>query len=1223
MTSIDISQIIETTAPAVPQIYAYTTPEIARHNGWTKIGYTEQDVETRVKQQTHTANVYYIIQWHGNATYEDTGETFRDTDFHGYLKKLNVANEPDTEWYEIEPDPAKMRFYEFRENHGILEAPAAIEYRLRAEQERASKQTADYARTHDGGEFLWNAKPRFGKTLTSYDFCKHIDAKKVLIITNRPAIANSWYDDYVKFMGAESGLSFISSASALSGRPFCLTRDEYLKNLRNGGPKGFIEFVSLQDLKGSIEFGGKFDKLKHVSDIEWDVLIIDEAHEGVDTFKTDVAFDHIDRKFTLHLSGTPFKAIANEKFPADAIFNWTYADEQQAKRDWDDTELPNPYADLPRLNMFTYQMSDIVAGEVRRGCDIDGETVEYAFDLNEFFATKTDSRGFVSFVHNEDVDRFLDALTAQKKFPFSTPELRNELRHTFWMLNRVDSAKTLAKKLNAHPIFKDYEIVLAAGDGKLDDEDESIKAFDKVREAIANHDKTITLSVGQLTTGVTVPEWTAVLMLSNMKSPSLYMQAAFRAQSPCLFRYDSKFLRKENAYVFDFDPARTLDIFEKFANDLYTDTASGSGTLDDRKRHIRTLLNFFPVIGEDENGEMVELDAERVLSIPRKIRSREVVRRGFMSDFLFQNISNIFRAPAEVIEVLQTFEPYKAPNEDLGVKRGTADELSLNEDGEVEIPTEQVVGLAEGMFGDKVYGDIADDLDNVIDSITIEDSGDPDDIFISKLSEAFGVSIAAPLVETAKQKYGDEMKPSQQKKMERRIKANVDIKLNREVGNFNIAKNRIEKERADELEAAHSQEQADEINGRHDAALESAREELVSSLKQSRDELLKNAGETVVREVETAKREAKKQTLEGKIRDHLRGFSRTIPSFLMAYGDEETTLATFDQIIPADVFKEVTSVTVEQFRLLRDGGDVMDPETGEPVHFAGELFDPVVFDDSVKEFILLRSKLANYFDESLDEDIFDYVPPQKTNQIFTPRNVVVEMVDLLEKENPGCFDDPSHTFADLYMKSGLYITEIIKRLYRSEGMKAAFPNERERLDHILERQVFGIAPTKIIYEIATHFILGFHDEVGQGCDSNFELADSAELAKEGELATFVERVFGRKLQDYEDSHSPAGIASGSDGSVDEDCPNLESAAPSRDWILAAIENERCEIVDKRSSGGNLWVIGGESLKGFMRTMQERGARFTYKPDGGKATKHQPAWYIPASAAERAIDNGQI
>ena len=1111
----DISNLVKTSRPALPQIYAYTTPEIARHNGWTKIGYTEQNVEKRLAQQTHTADVKYKLEWHGNATYEDTGETFHDTDFHGYLRKLDVANKPGTEWFEIAPMPAHQRFYEFRENHGIVDdTPATIEYRLRDEQERASEVTASYARNHERGEFLWNAKPRFGKTLTSYDFCKRIGAQRVLIVTNRPAIANSWYDDYEKFVGRDSGLVFISSVPALQGRKYCITREQYLNGLLHGGPKGFIEFVSLQDLKGAIDFGGKYDKLEHVAALEWDVLIIDEAHEGVDTFKTDVAFDHIKRKFTLHLSGTPFKAIANEKFPEEAIFNWTYADEQKAKRDWSNPELPNPYADLPRLNMFTYQMSDIVADKVKRGVDIDGETVEYAFDLNEFFATN--ENGY--FLHNDDVDSFLDALTTQTKFPFSTPELRDELRHTFWMLNRVDSAKALARKLKQHPIFKEYEIVLAAGDGKLDDEDERAQAFDKVREAIANNDRTITLSVGQLTTGVTVPEWTAVLMLSNMKSPALYMQAAFRAQNPCLFSRNGRFMRKENAYVFDFDPARTLTIFEEFANDLYTDTASGGGTVDDRKQRVRTLLNFFPVIGEDENGEMVELDAEHVLSIPRRIRSHEVVRRGFMSDFLFQNISNVFRAPAEVLEVLQKLEPFKAPNKEIGVKEDTADELDLDENGEVDIPQEQVIGLADGMFGDKVYGSIADDLDDAIESITVDDDGDPDDVFLNNLQAVFVDSISKPLVEAANQNYGDEFRPSQQKRVERRIKADVDIRLNREVGNFTIEKNRIEKERASKLDLAQTQEEADEINRTHDEQLESARQSLVESLKDSRDELVRSAGETVVREVETAKKENKKQTIEGSIRDHLRGFSRTIPSFLMAYGDEGTTLARFDDIIPADVFQEVTSVTVEQFRLLRDGGDITDPETGDTVHFEGQLFDPVVFDDSVREFINLRGKLANYFDESLDEDIFDYVPPQKTNQIFTPRNVVVKMVDLFEQENPGCFDDPDHTFADLYMKSGLYITEIIKRLYNSERMNGLFPDGRQRLDHILEKQVFGIAPTEIIYQIATHYILGYNNEIGGGCSTNFVKADSAELAKQGKLAEFVEQTFGGELKSSSDGN---------------------------------------------------------------------------------------------------------
>ncbi|MCT6919997.1 MAG: restriction endonuclease, partial [Bifidobacteriales bacterium] len=295
----------------------------------------------------------------------------------------------------------------------------------------------------------------------------------------------------------------------------------------------------------------------------------------------------------------------------------------------------------------------------------------------------------------------------------------------------------------------------------------------------------------------------------------------------------------------------------------------------------------------------------------------------------------------------------------------------------------------------------------------------------------------------------------------------------------------------------------DQLNG--------IRQNLVSSLKDSRGQLVKSAGETVVREVETSQREGEKQNIESGIRDHLRGFSRTIPSFLMAYGDENTSLATFDKIIPADVFKEVTSVSVEQFRMLRDGGDVTDPATGKLVHFDGQLFDPVVFDDSVREFINLRTKLADYLDEEQDEDIFDYVPPQKTNQIFTPREVVVRMVNQFEEENPGCFDDPEHTFADLYMKSGLYITEIIKRLYNSRKMKELFPNNRKRLDHILERQVFGLAPTEIIYQIATHYILGYNDEVGKGHGANFIKADAAELSKNGQLAEFVEKQFGNKL----------------------------------------------------------------------------------------------------------------
>lgn len=1124
MASIDISQIIETAAPAVPQIYAYTTPEIARHNGWTKIGYTEQDVRERIKQQTHTADVQWHLEWSGNATWEHRAGTFHDTDFHAYLEKQGVEREPKKEWFKISGEESHQQFYRFRDTDGVLDALGAASYTLRAEQRRAVEQTGAFARAHwdeggaHGGEFLWNAKPRFGKTLTAYDLCRSIGAQKVLIVTNRPAIANSWYDDYVKFVGVEGGYRFISGVDALAGKPYCLSREEYLRAIRNDpeGPKGFIEFVSLQDLKGSIRFGGVYQKLDEVADLTWDVLIIDEAHEGVDTFKTDVAFDHIKRRFTLHLSGTPFKAIANEKFADDAIYNWTYADEQQAKRDWPaDSEQPNPYANLPKLNLLTYQMSDIVEQEARDGMEIDGEQTEFAFDLNEFFSTKQNG----GFVHDADVDKFLDALTTQEKFPFSTPELRDELRHTFWMLNRVDSARALAKKLQAHPVFGDYEVVLAAGDGKIDADDENEKSLDKVRRAIKDHDRTITLSVGQLTTGVTVPEWSAVLMLSNMASPALYMQAAFRSQNPCLFDLGGgNYARKENAYVFDFDPARTLTIFEQFANDLYGETARGGGDVETRERHIRQLLNFFPVYGEDDEGQMVELDAEQVLRVPRRIHAREVVKRGFMSNFLFQNTASVFRAPAEVVEIIQRFDPYeqgKAQNAEknkVEIDKSTADELSINDAGEVEIPDEQVVGKAADIFGPKVYGDIAVEFSSHVNDIAKAHEADDDDrAMLDNLKKAFEQNVTAPLVQAAKESYGSELKPRQQQQIERKVQADADIQLNRQVGDYQIQARRIEQSRKDELKAASTEAERAEVNQQHDEQKAEAFQTLAQKLEDSRDELVQSAGETVVREVETAKKEEEKQGIEDKVRAHLRGFSRTIPSFLMAYGEDGTTLSNFDTAIPADVFLDVTSITVDEFRFLRDGGDYTDTKTGEVKHFVGHLFDEVVFNDSVSEFIKLRERLANYFEEPQTEDIFDYVPPQKTNQIFTPRNVVVEMVDLFEKENPGCFDDPSHTFADLYMKSGLYITEIIKRLYRSQGMKAAFPDDRERLDHILEHQVFGIAPTKIIYEIATHFILGFHDEVGQGCDSNFELADSAELAKEGTLDAYVERVFGPKL----------------------------------------------------------------------------------------------------------------
>lgn len=1102
---------INTSKNVTPMIYAYTTPEIARHNGWTKIGYTEQDVETRINQQTHTADVKWNLEWKGNALFDDgSAERFTDKDFHAYLRKSGIEQESgkNNEWFHITGQESKIKFYDFRANHGILKnLSTVIPHELRKEQEEAVERTIAYKNSHENGEFLWNAKPRFGKTLSVYDFCKKSGAKTVLIVTNRPAIANSWYEDYMKFLGTESGYHFVSEVDALKGKPCVLSRSEYLDLLiaHDRDDEDFgkcIEFVSLQDMKGSKYFSTNgIDKLREVADIEWDVLVIDEAHEGVDTYKTDVAFEHINRRFTLHLSGTPFKALANNKFDDNAIFNWTYADEQTAKRDWDvSSEEENPYSSLPKLNLFTYQMSEIIKEELQQGVEINGETEEYAFDLNEFFST---SNG--KFKYDASVDKFLDAMTLQEKYPFSTPELREELKHTFWLLDRVDSAKALAEKLKNHPVFKDYYIILAAGDGKMDDADETKKSYDKVVEAIGQYDKTITLSVGQLTTGVTIPEWTAVLMLSNVKSPALYMQAAFRAQNTCLFKNGSSYARKENAYVFDFDPARTLTIFEEFANDLSADTSAGRGDIETRKKHITELLNFFPVIGEDENGELIELDAEKVLTIPRKIRSVEVVRRGFMSNFLFQNISQVFGAPQAVYDILSSLEPVSESKGKMNFSEEVKNDLSLNENGEVELPDEIVIGVTNDVFGDKIYAP-TEDIDSVVSQIV--STPDKATSVLDKLKTNTHNQVTANILAKAKETYGSEMKPADKRKLESNINGAADNLINKSYTNFTIDKNTIEQQRTEALQSRHETGRStSEINQEFDEKIASFTEQFQKTLIEGIGELVEKSKKTVVKTIETSKREREKTVIEDGIRDRLRGFSRTIPSFLMAYGDNTVTLATFDTVIPDGVFKEVTSITLDQFRFLRDGGSYTDPETGEEKTFNGQLFDPVVFDDSVKEFLALKKKLADYFDEKSVEDIFDYIPPQKTNQIFTPKTMVKKMVDMLEEENPGCFDLPDKTFIDLYMKSGLYVAEIVKRLYQSNELKHLYPDKYDRLKHIFEKQVYGLAPTEIIYKIATSYILGFDEDV-KITKHNFKQVDALPYAKDGTLKEKLDEIYG-------------------------------------------------------------------------------------------------------------------
>lgn len=708
----------------VPMIYAYNTPGVSYHDGWTKVGYTEkQSVQQRIWQQTHTADIRWELAWKDNAMYKaGSGEYFTDHDFHDYLETEQIQREPGTEWFHADGGRLLAYFNAFA-NRTIQRAAEKCTYDLRKEQQDAVKMTADYFR-NGGTEFLWNAKPRFGKTLTSYDLIRQMGFTKVLIVTNRPSIANSWVDDFFKFIGWRGEFAFVSETDALKGKQGVISRDNYMKMLLSdvqGRPLGMIAFESLQGLKGSVCFGGEYPKLSWMANeytdgfgkkqhgVDFDLLIVDEAQEGVDTMRTDRAFRNISCKHTLYLSGMPFKQLASEQFSKEQIFNWFYADEQEAKDNWDSEEY-NPYEQLPRLAMYTYQLSNMIYEQVQKGLDLSGEdgSVDYAFDLNEFFSTNESG----NFVHEDEIMKFLHALSSNEKYPYSTPKLREELSHTLWLLNRVASAKALAKLLKKDPVFCDYEIVLAEGDGKLENEDAADAAFDRVKNAVATHEKTITLSVGQLTVGVTIPEWSGALMLCNLQSPSSYMQVAFRAQNPCTMTKNGQRLRKETAYVFDFDPASTLIIFDEFANNLSPDTAGDRGTGDNRKENIRRLLNFFPVLGEDDEGRMVELNAAQVLSIPRRLKSQEVVRHGFMSDFLFQNIGNVFGAPAIVKEIVEKLTPsHENPKKWDQENLQHISEVPVNEAGEVEVPNEIIIGKIQGLFGEKRYEELTQDFE--------------------------------------------------------------------------------------------------------------------------------------------------------------------------------------------------------------------------------------------------------------------------------------------------------------------------------------------------------------------------------------------------------------------------------------------------------------------------------------------------------------------------------
>lgn len=1078
-------------------IYAYSLPQVLDHEGCIKVGETTREVEKRIGEQLNTAGLTPKIHFIKEAK-KINGEYFHDKELHKYfilnkIPKKDFGTGAD-EWFYFNGTPGKAeeltdKFINLDYDE-IQITDNKSDYKLRKEQQQAVIQTYNYYNDRTNNrEFLWNAKPRFGKTLTTYDFIRKIKAQKILIVTNRPAIANSWYDDFEKFIAwQEPDLKFVSDSKALESK--ALSRKQFIDAMTESDELRMIYFISLQDLKGANAFGGGYDKYEWIPKLKWDALIIDEAHEGVDTYKTDKAFSRIKRDFTLHLSGTPFKAIANRKFSEDEIFNWSYMDEQRAKENWDVLKGTNPYDNLPTLNMFTYQMSKLIQAEVELGYEFDQSNVDYAFDLGEFFKVENEK-----FVYENDVRAFLDNL-ASNKFPFSLDEHRDKLNHTLWLLDRVASAKALEKLLKKHHVFKYYKIVLAAGDGRtFDDEGYDTQKMEtslkRVRDAIKNNERTITLSVGQLTTGVTIPEWTGVLMLSNVKSPALYFQAAFRAQNPYEYvNSEGQLLRKENAYVFDFAPERTLILYDEFANNLLSGVSQVNS--NERKENIRKLLNFFPVIAEDENGCLKEIDATEVLTIPVKLKSQEVVKRGFMSNLLFANIQAIFQAPGELREILEKIAPEKQGR--LADKREIPDNKPMvDSNGDISIPKEIVINKTKEIFGSKIFKP-----DEKIDvNLKVEDENTNKD-------EAKNItnSIMTELKDGVSE-LKTEYKLSQ--KEEKAISKNLSSEIENKILKIIDRKNELVKQLNEkyELETKDKDEKKKEEADLH---LEEELEKVAQSVRESIEkEVKETVSQTVQNSIEKVE-EKKKKTTEDEVRDHLRGFARTIPAFLMAYGSEKTRLKNFEKKIDPETFLDLTSITIEEFKKLRDGFTYKDEETGEDVKIPG-LFDEVVFNASIAEFFAIKKKLSNYFTNDSEEDIFDYIPPQKTNQIFTPKKVVNMMLDSLEENIPGIFEDKNKKFIDLYIKSGLYLTETAKRLFK--GLEKQIPFEEERIKHIFEKQLYGFAPSDIIYNISKNFIFGEFENLKV---KNIVKCDLVPVVKEERLKEKIKEVWGEDMK---------------------------------------------------------------------------------------------------------------
>ncbi len=598
----------------------------------------------RIKQYTNTAGIVYKLEYTEIAVYDElqkdgTYKTkyFTDYKVHKVLKRSGIKNHyfdnsiKANEWFLTNLETVKNAIKAVKNNQAALtNAEISEEYSeiiFRPEQEKAISETIKQFKVSN--KMLWNAKMRFGKTLSALEVIKRMQLEKSIIITHRPDVNDGWFDDFKKIFYEKNNEYLYGSKTK------GMKINELLKS-----KKPFVYFASIQDLRGSIEAGGKYAKNDDVFAVKWDLVITDEAHEGTQTELGKKVREKLinDNNKELSLSGTPFNLF--DMYSSDNTFTWDYIMEQEAKHNWyrDPLRLGdyNPYEELPKLNIFTYYLEKLLVNEKGSFINLDDK----AFKLSEFFRVwtgdKNKDHAIMSkdvkkghFVHEDAVNAFLDLLCKkdeERNYPFSNDIYRDYFRHSLWMIPGVKEGKALEELLKKHVVFGNgnFNIVNVAGEGG-DEYRAEKKALDKLRRAIGDkpeESRTITLSCGRLTTGITVPEWTAVFMLSGgyTTDAKTYLQTIFRVQSPA--NINGKI--KQNCYVFDFAPDRTLRVI----HEAVKRSAFRRRPPMEVEYLTSKFLNFCPVISFDES-EMREYKAGELLQRIKNVYAERVVESGF------------------------------------------------------------------------------------------------------------------------------------------------------------------------------------------------------------------------------------------------------------------------------------------------------------------------------------------------------------------------------------------------------------------------------------------------------------------------------------------------------------------------------------------------------------------------------------------------------------------